>query len=100
MGRAWTDADQEQWQHAENHAGPTHSETDVPSDPLLRDVVVGCIVHLVAVALYRLRLAAPSARILSQEIKAATDARTFWEWLAEPMVDLPEQFEATVEIDR
>ena len=90
MGRAWSEADQERWQHAENHAGPAHSEPDVPGDLLLRDVATGCILHVVAVLLYRLRLAAPSARTLSQEIKAATEARTFWEWLGEPMLDLPE----------
>jgi len=71
----------------------------VPDELLLRDVATGCILHVVAVLLYRLRLAAPSARTLSQDIKAATDARTFWEWLGEPMLDLPECVDETVATD-
>ena len=66
---------------------------------LLRDVLVGTVVHLVAVLLHRLRIAAPPARSLGTEIKAATDARAFYAWLGEPMLDIPEQREATDAID-
>ena len=83
MGRVWTDADQEQWQHIERAADARQCEATGPDVPLLRDVVAGCILHIVAVLLYRLRLSAPAAQTLSQEIRAATEARAFWEWLAE-----------------
>jgi len=83
MGRLWTDADQARWQHVAHAADAQQCEDTETENLLRRDVVAGCIVHIVAVLLYRLRLAAPSARTLSQEIKAATDARTFWEWLGE-----------------
>ena len=99
MGRAWTDADEQRWQRFEDAADAQQCEATEPDAPLVRDVVAGCIVHTVAVLLCRLRLAAPSARTLSQEIKAATEARTFWDWLGESMVDLPEESEATVETD-
>jgi len=98
MGRAWQPADEDRLRSVECAATPAQPEADL-DDLLFRDVLAGTVVHLVAVLLYRLRLAAPSARTLSQEIKAATAARTFWEWLAEPMVDLPEQFEATAGTD-
>lgn len=100
MGRVWTDADQEQWQHIENHAGPTLSEHNVLGDLLLRDVATGCILHVAAVFLYWLRLAAPPSRCLGSEIKAATEGRKFWDWLGEPMLDLPEQVEASAATDR
>lgn len=99
MGRAWTPADEDRLRSVECAATPALTETDV-DDLFFRDVLAGTVVHLVAVLLYRLRIAAPPARSLSQAISAARDARTFWEWLAEPMVDLPEQFEATAQIDR
>ena len=66
---------------------------------LLRDALVGTVVHLVAVLLHRLRIAAPPARSLGVEIKAATEARTFWNWLGEPMLDLPECGDETVATD-
>jgi hypothetical protein len=99
MGRVWTPADEDRLRSVECAATPALTETDV-DNLFFRDVLAGTVVHLVAVLLYRLSIAAPPARSLSQAISAARDARTFWEWLAEPMVDLPEQFEATAQIDR
>jgi hypothetical protein len=100
MGRAWKETDEERLQAGGHAASSGPPEAFEMGSLALRDVVAGTVVHLVAVLLYRLRIAAPPARSLSQSISAARDARTFLEWLAEPMVDLPEQFEATVEIDR
>jgi len=99
MGRAWTNADEERLHHVGGAAEPDQPEPVEPDALLLRDVVAGCIVHIVAVLLYRLRLAAPTARTLSQEIKAATAARTFWEWLGEPMLDVPECVDDTAATD-
>lgn len=99
MGRAWSDADQKRWNSVESATEGQQCEAIEPDDLLLRDVVAGCIVHIVAVLLYRLRLAAPPAHTLGMAIQAATDARSFWDWLAEPMVDLPDQLDAIAETD-
>ena len=99
MGRAWTTADQERWRHVEYGAEAEQRQIAPPDDALLRDVVAGCVVYAVGLVLYHLRLAPPSGRTLGMEIEAATAARTFWEWLGQPMVDLPEEFEATSETD-
>ncbi len=87
MGRLWTQSDEQRLGRAVVSLDrPEPFEMD---GILFRDVVTGCVVYLVSVLLYRLRLAATPAHSVGMSIKLASDARAVQEWIFRPMTGLP-----------
>lgn len=87
MARAWTQKDEQRWRRLAKEAQTPQRDPAEPDDLLFRDVVAGCAAYLLAVVLNRLRLAAPPARSLAREIRAANDARAVQSWIWEPIAE-------------
>lgn len=95
MARLWNDHDEQKWAAALSAPASTTSEPIEVADLLVRDLLLGTIAYLVGVLRARLILDETTVTLASA-INGAYRRREFMAWLAEPMLDIPEDGDTAV----